>query len=487
MKRLGALPFVAVLTALPAAGGDDPIPWPGGEAPPAGELQAQVDDARDLLELELAEAFLEASEKGEDREEITIFQEDIDAGLWDHEDLFRFGDAVFGHVFRAEDGFGATSGSTLRRVHQGAYGGPDTFACADCHGLGGPDGAGTLTQNAFFRGDGDTPATALVRSPPHALGLGFVQAIAAEMSAELDALRSEAMTDAAESGASVTVALVAKGVEFGHLTADPGGHVDTDDVRGVDADLVVRPFGWKGTFATLRRLVEDAARVHFGVQSHVLALGYEQDPDPDLLGPGPDWWDPDGDGKQRELEEGALTATAVYLAMLEAPQILPPHDTGLRERWADGSALFDFVACDDCHRRELVLYSPFWDEAPDTTGGEPVRISLLQDGEGPKPSPRVALFSDLRRHDMGPDLAEPVAVRGIPPATFLTRPLWGLAETGPFLHDGRAATIAEAIEAHGGEALAARDAYLALSERDRASLHVFLLSLSRAPKVRFPG
>ena len=47
---------------------------------------------------------------------------------------------------------------------------------------------------------------------------------------------------------------------------------------------------------------------------------------------GPAWFDPDADGVSRELEEGTLTAGAVYLAMLESPVVLPPHDAKLRER-----------------------------------------------------------------------------------------------------------------------------------------------------------
>jgi CxxC motif-containing protein (DUF1111 family) len=62
---------------------------------------------------------------------------------------------------------------------------------------------------------------------------------------------------------------------------------------------------------------------------------------------------------------------------------------------------------------------------------------------------------------------------------FLTRPLWGLAETAPYLHDGRAPTVHDAILLHGGEAAAARDAYLALDAKGRASVRVFLASLSR--------
>jgi CxxC motif-containing protein (DUF1111 family) len=69
---------------------------------------------------------------------------------------------------------------------------------------------------------------------------------------------------------------------------------------------------------------------------------------------------------------------------------------------------------------------------------------------------------------------------------FLTRPLWGLATTAPYLHDGRAPTVDDAIRLHGGEARAARDAYLALDESGRASIRVYLTSLTRAPKLFVP-
>ena len=96
------------------------------------------------------------------------------------------------------------------------------------------------------------------------------------------------------------------------------------------------------------------------------------------------------------------------------------------------------------------------------------------------------LFSDLKRHDMGAALATPAPQGAIPARVFLTRPLWGLAETAPYLHDGRAPTVHDAIVLHGGEAAKARDAYLALDEHARASVRVFLTSLSREPKLFVP-
>lgn len=477
------------LVLLLALGGDDPVPWPGGEPPDDVALAAAIEEALVLDELERFEEYLEAAEKGEDAEHVFVLQADVDAGLYDLPRLFRFGDALFGHEFRVADGWGASAAvEPLQRIHRGRRGGLDGFSCAGCHSLGGADGAGSATQSAYLRGDGDDIRTTVTRNPPAVIGLGFVQALAAEVTRELQHARYEAITDAIASGRAVEVVLSSKGVGFGRLVARPDGSVDTDALEGIDDDLVVKPFGWKGTFPTLRRTIEDAALVHFGIQSHVLALGYQADPDVDRLGPGPDWYDPDGDGKARELEEGTLTATAVYLAMLESPQIVPPHDPGLRDRWARGSASFDAIGCNDCHRRELTLASSVWEERSDTTVGPPVTVNLQLDGEQPKAGARVQLFSDLKRHDMGPALADPhEGLAGEPPpGTFLTRPLWGMAESPPYLHDGRAATIPEAILAHGGEAEASREAFDALDEDERADLHVFLLSLSRAPRLRVP-
>lgn len=479
----------AALGVLLAAGEGDPVPWPGGEAPSETALATAIDEALALHERERFEEFLEAAEKGEDAEHVFVLQEDIDAGRHDLARLFQFGDALFGHEFRGSDGYGdGPEPLPPRRVHQGRRGGLDSFSCAGCHSVGGADGAGAATQNAFLRGDGDDIGSAVARNPPAVIGLGFVQALAAEMTRELQYARDEALATAAASGEPVEVELSSKGVGFGRLWAQPDGSVDTTALAGIDGDLVVKPFGWKGTIPSLRRAVEDAALVHFGIQSHVLTLAHQAAPDPARLGMGAAWYDPDDDGHARELEEGTLTATAVYLAMLEAPQIIPPHDPGLRDRWARGSAAFDAIGCNDCHRRELPLTSPIWEERPDTTLGPPVTLNLQLDGEPPKAGARVQLFSDLKRHDMGPALADPHegAPGEPPPSTFLTRPLWGLAESPPYLHDGRAATIPAAILAHGGEAEASRAAFEALADDDRADLHVFLLSLSRAPRLRVP-
>ena len=58
-----------------------------------------------------------------------------------------------------------------------------------------------------------------------------------------------------------------------------------------------------------------------------------------------------------------------------------------------------------------------------------------------------------------------------------TPALWGLRHRRPLLHDGSAATVAEAIRRHAGEAAPARDGFEALSSDDHAALIAFLGSL----------
>ena len=89
----------------------------------------------------------------------------------------------------------------------------------------------------------------------------------------------------------------------------------------------------------------------------------------------------------------------------------------------------------------------------------PARLASRRDSSG---RAIVELFGDLKRHVMGPRLAEPVNeiagddVTPIPldprnrhtPDTFLTENLWGVGSTAPYMHDGRATTLAEAILEH---------------------------------------
>ncbi len=113
-----------------------------------------------------------------------------------------------------------------------------------------------------------------------------------------------------------------------------------------------------------------------------------------------------------------------------------------------GRALFDESGCADCH-------------AP-----------RLQGPRGPIP-----VYSDLLLHDMGPGLDDGLEFGEAETSEFRTQPLWGVAATGPYLHDGRAVTLEEAIMWHGGEGARSRIAYSSLSPEGKEDLLEFLLSL----------
>jgi CxxC motif-containing protein (DUF1111 family) len=89
----------------------------------------------------------------------------------------------------------------------------------------------------------------------------------------------------------------------------------------------------------------------------------------------------------------------------------------------------------------------------------------------------VHAYTDLLLHDMGPDLAD-ICLGQAEPAEFRTEPLMGMRfkEAG-FLHDGRAATVEEAIQLHAGEGAGAQRRFAALGPKGRAALLAFLSTL----------
>jgi hypothetical protein len=467
-------------------------------------LRADLERAVDLRRRERFDRVLDAREPGELIEHATLTEGVFERKAIGIDALFVVGDEFFAYPFRPENGWGrgprdaAAVGftPTLRRVHDGKAGGPDAFGCFSCHSKGGPDGAGTQTQNGFLFGDGKGTAGADQRNPPHLLGMGPIEVLAREMSAALRAEADAARTEARAAGRRVERPLAAKGVAFGRIAAEADGTLDTSAVAGVDADLTVRPFGWKGHQATLRGMIEESLHIHHGLLSKQIHLAVRDGAlDAAPYGPGP-WDDLDQDGVSLEIDSGMLTTVVAYLAQLEAPTMRPPHDPGLLDAFAAGRARFDAAGCAECHRPSLELDDARLDvRLPHGDDVRPFIVDVAKDGDGPKIEPKYAgkvttylvhLFSDLKRHDMGEALATPAAQGAIPASVFLTRPLWGLAETAPYLHDGRAPTIDDAIRMHGGEAAAARDGYLALDDDGRASLRVYLASLSRAPKLVVP-
>ncbi len=476
------------------------------------------DDAQLLKEIAAAHEFrlgsnfdrhLDAIDPGEAAEHSIHMQRSIDGQVANLDLLFAFGDELFEYEFRVENGLGnqlrgrpgvragTADAPNMRRVHKAGFGGPDSFSCSTCHSKGGPDGAGANTQNAYFRGNGDNANTADERSAPHLLGLGPISALGVEMTSILQATRAAAVAKASLEETSQDEVLEALGVSFGRILVDSRGQVDSSFVKGVDADLVVRPFGWKGHHATIRGIAEESFRIHMGLVS-MREQAAMRDGLLDKIDYGDGtWFDMDRDGSSVEVEDGMLTTIVAYLSQLEIPVVRPPQGEDLLAMFSRGEQIFGEVGCGQCHRPTLFLSKPIVEvraAEPQHADRPPILINVALDGEHPKVDPtdalgtsyKVHLFSDLRRHDMGEELTSGYKQGHLSKSVFLTRPLWGLADTAPYLHDGRAPTVHDAILWHGGDAKLVRDLYRGLDEIEQQSLQVFLLSLDREPSLFVP-
>lgn len=414
------------------------------------------------------------------------------------------GELLFEHEYNFSDGLGGRSSATapagpFRRVHEGLFGGPETISCPSCHWVGGPNGAGAETDNAFLAGDGERMRSADARNPPALMALGVVEALAREMSSQLQKQRADLVREAARAGTAREVRLSAKGVDFGVLRATAKGELDPSGLDGIDADLVVKPFGWKGTLAGFMAFVDDALQIHIGIQSDGLLASAS----PDVVGHGNDAADPDDDGRRGELGRGPLAAMAAHLALLELPIVEPliqdrdlgpaapglsaPTTTSFVEDFQSGRRLFHAVGCAGCHRPMMVLENPVV-----ALEGLPA-IDLSREMRQPGLSYDASLggypvwlFSDLKRHDMGKGNAAQYEQRGVARQQYLTPRLWGVADSAPYLHDGRAPSFDYAIAGHDGEGAAARAAFVALAYEEKNALRVYLMSLRRASRVIVP-
>lgn len=137
--------------------------------------------------------------------------------------------------------------------------------------------------------------------------------------------------------------------------------------------------------------------------------------------------------------------------------LAPPRRLALTESSARGQTFFEQVGCTKCHLMNL------------TTS-----LGTIQP------------FTDLLLHNMGPGLADGISQGSPQPSLdgdtttgdeWRTAPLWGAALNAPYMHDGRAGTLLEAIDTHGGEATGVLAAFNALSAAQQADVIAFLETL----------
>jgi hypothetical protein len=429
-----------------------------------------------------------------------IAQTSINSGAFTPAALFDIGDFLFETVFQVGNGMGnALTGLPANNqprpnfrkfpnnVHFAAFGAPEAQSCVTCHNEGGDDGAGDLNHNIFQIGDGINPASGVPRNPPPLLGSGLRQQIGIEMTKELQDKLAAGKLQAKNTGVNVTVSLFAKTKNFGSVIARPDQTVDfTGLFPAVDSDLVVKPFGWKGREATIRRFIEGGFRVHFGMQTEPSVNKHCTTPNTNTFGTGANCQDPDADGVVKEISDGQLSAQAIYLALLEVPARVPAPTAAQQLRVNQGEALFNQVDCQGCHTQNMTLNSPLHTEVGDTTGTAGFTFNLATNMKQPRPALNangtmtVEIWSDFRRHDMSPTDCDSKAFNQIGACFFITPPLWGIRNTAPYLHDGRAKTLLDSILLHGGgDDTDSVNAFKALSADDQSKIIEFMNSLGR--------
>jgi len=409
--------------------------------------------------------------------------------------------------------------------------GPNAHSCAGCHIQGGEDGGGEPAANVH-RDPNHTASLKMMiqRNTPHLFGSAGPQRLAEEMTNDIQKIRNDGRKAAGcglnTNPAMVSKKLISKGVNFGTININHamGSMMCTETldppapgaVKAVSDDLVVRPFQWKGSVTTLRDFGRGAMHNELGMQ----AVEFLGSPTVD-----PASVDGDFDGVKAEMFVGDVTSMAVYNAAQPRPttrvelanlKIIPSLSYSEKNAIAEGSKRFDEIGCNSCHIRQLTVNNVIFKEPSanpafrdpgdifpngrtflsqnldpknpvrfDITRDQPDNADFITTNHQPLGTFQrdkqgravIELFGDLRRHDLGPTNAEQIDEVGSGASVFLTENLWGCGTTRPYMHDGRAASLTEAILEHGGEADAARTKFRALSIKQQQNLIAFLNNL----------
>lgn len=207
-------------------------------------------------------------------------------------------------------------------------------------------------------------------------------------------------------------------------------------------------FGWKAQHATLLVFGADAYRNEMGITNDLFPLESAfgvTEAQMRLCDPFPD---PEDVRDPRTGRRGIDNFASFMRLLAPVPRLAA--DDASRE----GERIFAAIGCTACHVPAL------------ETGPS---------GSAPFNRRRVELFSDLLLHDVG--TGDGIRQGAAEADEIRTPALWGLRFRRPLLHDGSAATIADAIARHAGEAVLAQRGYQQLSPDDRARLLRFLRSL----------
>jgi mono/diheme cytochrome c family protein len=414
----------------------------------------------------------------------------------------RRGRQLFQRKFLRVQGQGPLAGDGIGDINTNlALGAGLSDSCAGCHGR--PRGAAGSGGDVVTRPDS--------RDAPHLFGLGLKEMLADEITTDLREVRDQALARAHATGHAATKTLNSKGINYGSITAQPNGTLDTSQVRGVNPDLRVRPFFAHGGKISIREFLVGAFNDEMGLQSvdpemmqaHngsrvTTPAGMVLDGAQDQIESPPtdnELADPDHDGIANEVPTSLVDFMEFYLLNYFKPAVYQQTRETLY-----GRAVFDRIGCAQCHVADLQINRDRR-VADVETSYDPERgifnslfatatplVNAMDDHSGfptlkqPRLQPFLVrnIFTDFKRHNLGPGFYER-NFDGTLRTEFLTTPLWGVGSTGPYGHDGRSINLMEVILRHGGEAREARDAFAGLSSPQQDRVLAFLNSLVLFP------
>ncbi len=160
-----------------------------------------------------------------------------------------------------------------------------------------------------------------------------------------------------------------------------------------------------------------------------------------------------------EVSTQTINDVVAYLQTLKAPIPRNQNDQIVQQ----GKNVFSLIGCESCHKQTL------------NTGFSSVEALSYK---------VFHPYTDLLLHDMGGALDDGYTEGSAKTYEWRTPPLWGLglapnSQGGQYflMHDGRAKSIEEAIQMHGGEAANSQSLFIGLSQLDKKALITFCESL----------
>jgi len=228
--------------------------------------------------------------------------------------------------------------------------------------------------------------------------------------------------------------------------------------------------GWKGQVANVEDFVLNACAVELGLE----VPGHHQA----MIPQAPKYQAP---GLDLTSEECA--ALVAYVRSLPKP--VERAGSGVEEaRIHDaGKATFASIGCAGCHSPRLGNVQGIYTDLLLHDMGQEMSDDGSYDDSGSSGDdeplvPRIAVNVADGRPAQPPAPQTPL---GATRREWRTPPLWGFRDSGPYLHDGRAETLEQAVAMHGGQGAASARKFFSLSPRERLQIEALLKSLIAPP------